>query len=54
MMWFTITMLILALVVINDKLKYLKKVIEENDARYGNRFTDDEVRITKIENTIGY
>ena len=52
MIWFTITLLIIAVLVINDKLKYLKKVIDENDAQYGSRFSDNEVRITKIESRI--
>ncbi len=52
MLWFVITVLVIAILVINDKFNNTRRVIDENDTRYGRRFTDIEVRIAKIESKI--
>ncbi len=52
MTWFVTTLLVVAILVINDKFNRLMRLIEENDQRYGNRFTDAEVRVTKVEQKI--
>jgi len=50
MVWFVITVLVIAILVINDKFNYVMKLIDENDSRYSSRFTDIELRIPKAEN----
>ena len=47
MVWFVITILVIAILVINDKFNHIIKLIDENDSRYSSRLTDIELRIPK-------
>lgn len=54
MIWFAIALLVIAIVVVDKGFKDIKRVIDENDARYMGRFIDNEARITKIESKINW
>jgi hypothetical protein len=49
MVWFPIVLLIMAILVVNDKFTGIKKLIDENDDRYASRFTDLEVHLKQME-----
>ena len=49
MVWFVITILVMVILIINDKFNHVMKLIDENDLRYSSRFTDVELRIAKTE-----